>query len=216
MGQTCIESKDTRFKICGSSRRIKSLTGRKLILVQRDHNSTKMVFEMPTCLGGEDVTEGRIEVYWENGAAKGKQTLTDLQADDTVAVCSWVVPGEATQSAGPLAFGLSLVRGSEDEPDYIWSTPVCYLAEVLPCLRWEIVKKPKLDTPLIWLDIPEQLAAPTIRFVEMGEGGTTAVLGKATIGTMLLGDDGSTVRLDAPTIELVSAEQLGTPAIWLA
>lgn len=216
MGQTCIESKDTRFKISGSSRRIKSLTGRKLILVQRDHNSTRMWFEMPRCIGDEDVTDGRIEVYWANGAAKGSQTLTDIQADDTTAVCSWVVPGEATQSAGPLQFGLSLVRGSEDDPDYIWSTPVCHLAEVLPCLRWEIVKKPKLGAPFIWLDIPEQLAAPVIRFVEMGDGGTTAELGKATIGSMLLGDDGTTVRLDAPTIALVSAEQLSAPTIWLA
>lgn len=215
MGHTCCETESARFRVCGASRQIKSVTGRKWILVQRDHNSTRMWFEIPRYIGEEDATVGRIEVYWANGAASGTQTLTDIQADDTTAVCSWVVPGEATQSAGPLKFGLSLARGDEDDPDYIWSTPVCHLAEVLPCLRGAPHKKPKLTAPLIWLDIPEQLATPVIRFVEMGDGGTTAELGKATIGTMLLGDDGSAERLDAPTIRIEGMESLAVPTIWL-
>lgn len=66
---------------------------------------------------------------------------------------------------------------------------------------------PKLEAPII--EVIKQLDSPVIRLSE-----TTAVLGKAILGEMILGDNSAVEKLATPTIYL-DVDKLSTPIIQL-
>lgn len=77
-------------------------------------------------------------------------------------------------------------------------------------------RDPKLDAPLIRLEVTkEKLAAPLIR-LESEAAATSAVLGQAVLGRMVLGNNAGASALSAPKIELVTVtEKLDAPVITL-
>lgn len=125
---------DGHFLVDGKTRNIKSATGKKKTIVQYDHNSERLTFELPRIIEGHDMTLcNAVEVHYlnidpyTNEAKKGVYEVQDLQAsqeDENTATCSWLVSRNATQLVGLLQFLVTFKCCSEGETEYAWSTNI--------------------------------------------------------------------------------------------
>ena len=104
----------------------------KTILIQYDHLSEILTFEMPRYIEEHDMTLcNRIEVHYTNKDAGSSQInygvreIEDFglaEDDENTVVWSWTVSNNATQLVGPLAFAFRFACLTDDEVDYAWST----------------------------------------------------------------------------------------------
>lgn len=123
---------DGHFTIDKATRAISSVSGFST-LMQYDHNSERLTFEIPKEIDGHDMTKcNRVEVHYINIEAITKQTsadvyrVTDMQVseeDENIVVLSWLISGNATRYAGALTFVIKFKCIAEDgSVDYSWST----------------------------------------------------------------------------------------------
>ena len=122
---------DLHFKIDHITRKIASESD-KVILVQHDHNSNRISFDMPRYIDGHDMTEcDKVEIHYLNLSANKKEShpgiykVTDLEpsaADDNTVTFSWLVSENATQYTGLLIFAVHFTCMNEDGDNYRWST----------------------------------------------------------------------------------------------
>lgn len=125
---------DGHFLIDGKTRNIKSATGKKKTIVQYDHNSERLTFELPRIIEGHDMTTcDVVEIHYLNidprtgDIKKGVYEVQDLQVseeDENMATFSWLISRNATQYAGPLQFLATFKCCSEGEEEYSWSTHI--------------------------------------------------------------------------------------------
>lgn len=125
---------DKHFEINPATRALINHTPEKVSLMQFDHDSERITFELPRTIEGHDMTTCNVvEVHYLNIDAKTKESnpglyeVDDLQlspAGDDVAICSWLVSSNATQLVGPLYFRVSFKCSSAGEVDYLWSTAI--------------------------------------------------------------------------------------------
>lgn len=121
---------DYHFPIDPVTRTIKNLCG-KVTLIQYDHNSERITFEIPRYIDGHDMSLcNQSEVHYNN-ISNGKTNpgvypISDLQVDPTdenVVICSWLISHNATQLIGRLAFVVRFACVSEDAVvEYAWNT----------------------------------------------------------------------------------------------
>lgn len=128
-----LHDSDTHFKIDPATRAIENVTG-KTVLMQRDHNSEILTFELPRYVDGHDMSLCNcVEAHFINtdNATKEKnrdfRTLTDLQISpdsEEVVICSWQLDEDVTAYAGTLAFMLRFACLEADgiTIDYAWHT----------------------------------------------------------------------------------------------
>lgn len=107
----------------------------KTVLMQRDHNSERITFEIPRYIEGHDMKLcNSIQIHFANTdrTKKNKSTdyytvddLADKTDDDTKLIFTWLVKNTATKYAGSLVFFI-LFRCITDEGviTYRWSTNV--------------------------------------------------------------------------------------------
>jgi lysophospholipase L1-like esterase len=128
-----IYDSDAHFIIDPVTRTLRNQGNTKTTVIQFDHNSERLTFELPRLIEQHDMTTcGRIRVHYINVDTLSKEKksgiydVTDLQVsqtDETKAVCSWLISRNATQLVGVLAFALRLACVDEDgEEVYGWST----------------------------------------------------------------------------------------------
>lgn len=128
---------DAHFKVDRATREIKSASTVKTVLIQHDHNSERMTFEIPRMLDGHDIsTCNVVQVHYLNiesankvNQSAGIYEVADLQISpesDDVVICSWLVSSTATKYVGSLNFVIRFCCVSESgKVEYAWNTALC-------------------------------------------------------------------------------------------
>lgn len=128
---------DSRFVINSTTREI-STTSDKLELIQGDHQSERITFEIPKIVEGHDMSlSDRIEVHYINIDRRTNATSRDVYIIDDAAVdgdklaFSWLISGNATKYQGRLNF---IILFECLDPDgnytYKWNTEICKLLTI--------------------------------------------------------------------------------------
>lgn len=128
---------DSRF-IINSTTRIISTTSDKLELIQGDHQSERITFEIPKIVEGHDMSLcDRIEIHYINIDKRTSATSRDVYIADDVAIdgdkltFSWLISGNATKYYGRLNF---IILFECLDPDgnytYKWNTEICKLLTI--------------------------------------------------------------------------------------
>lgn len=131
---------DSHYVIDPASRTVKSNGSSKSILIQYDHNSEILTFEMPRYIEGHDMKLcDRVDIHYINMSGKGQSNIGvyevqdfDVSEDDeNTVVWSWTISNNATQIVGSLAFAFRFACVEPIDPDdpdaepyddYVWST----------------------------------------------------------------------------------------------
>jgi hypothetical protein len=124
---------DQYFSIDENNRTITFMGDGLPVLTQGDHNSERFTFELPRYIDGHDMTKcNKVEVHFINANAADPANrscdiykVTDLQVDEddsSLALCSWLISGNATRYVGPLSFALHFECITNSVTDYSWHT----------------------------------------------------------------------------------------------
>lgn len=125
---------DQHYSINPKTRVLANKSESKLVLVQYDHNSERITFELPRLIDGHDMSQCNVvRIHFCNvdsatkKAHKGVYEVTDLQLspeDDNIVICSWLISRDATQLVGVLSFVLEFSCVVDDVVEYAWHTAV--------------------------------------------------------------------------------------------
>lgn len=125
---------DPRLRIDPGTRQITPLNGYVLHLIQDDHNSERITFEMPRFVDEHDMlTSSAIKVHYNNISASTKEQNSDVYIvddvrvspdSDDVVIFSWLISGNATMYAGVLAILISFECTTGETIDYAWHTGI--------------------------------------------------------------------------------------------
>lgn len=120
------------FIIDGNTRLVKNSTEAKVTLVQYDHNSERITFELPRYIDGHDMSLCTdTQVHYINIERKtnresvGVYECDDLQIapdDENVVICSWLISKNATRFVGSLFFVIRFICSEDREITYSWNT----------------------------------------------------------------------------------------------
>lgn len=113
---------DIRYIIDGTTRDITNLNGSKLYVMQFDHNSEILTFEMPLEIEGHDMSLcDEVKVLYIN---KKKSTVPSEESiplpltvdnDKKIIVFSWTLSENVTAQDGPISFQFKFVcHNAED------------------------------------------------------------------------------------------------------
>lgn len=128
---------DSRFVINSTTREI-TTNSSKTELIQGDHQSERITFEIPKIVEGHDMSLcDRIEIHYINIDKKTKATSKDVYIADDVTVdgdkltFTWLISSNATKYQGSLNFVVIFIC-LDDEGNYIykWSSEICKLLTV--------------------------------------------------------------------------------------
>ncbi len=135
MLHTLVVDKDARFTIDADTKKIINGTSEKLKLMQYEHNSERVTFEMSRYVEGHDMMECNVnQVHYINLSKNKKQQnegvydIEDkvLSDDENSIVFSWLISRGGTQIAGTLNFLVLFSCAKEDGTiEYLWSTDIC-------------------------------------------------------------------------------------------
>lgn len=125
---------DTHFTIDVITRRFIPETSTKSTIMQYDHNSERITFEVPRLIEGHDVMGcNKVEIHYINVDNKTMETvrgvyevddLTISEDDENIAVFSWLVSSNATMLVGSLNFLVRFSCYEDGVTTYAWSTDV--------------------------------------------------------------------------------------------
>ena len=120
------------FIIDGNTRLVKNSTEAKVTLVQYDHNSERITFELPRYIDGHDMslcTDAQVHYInierKTNRESTGVYECDDLQIapdNENVVICSWLISKNATRFVGSLFFVIRFVCSEDREITYSWNT----------------------------------------------------------------------------------------------
>lgn len=120
-----------------STRTITNPTGKKVTLVQFDHNSERVTFKIPRYIDDHDMLKcDKVEVHYNNvgnGTSSSNRAVNsdmydvaDLiinPDDENTVLCTWLISRNATQFHGFVEFKLKFVcYGKDDKIDYELNT----------------------------------------------------------------------------------------------
>lgn len=123
---------DTHYVIDSASREIANAFEIKNILVQHDHNSERLTFEISRYIDKYDLLNcNNNEIIFVNidkikkEKNYGSYTIKDLKEkedDENTLVFTWLVSNEATKYVGSIEFGIRFQCIENDNVDYSWNT----------------------------------------------------------------------------------------------
>lgn len=129
-----IEDHDKHFIIDPVTRKITPETPEKNKLVQYDHNSERLTFEIPRYVEGHDMSLCNIVQFHYLNISSDKQSRNPgvdeshdigiLSTDEERVVFSWLISRNATQLSGSLNFAIRLACVTGDTVDYDWHTEI--------------------------------------------------------------------------------------------
>lgn len=123
-----------RFEINGISRFIGETSQTKLVLVQGDHKSEVVTFEMPRYIDGHDMLLcNKIRVHYINIETKTNNTSADIYEVTDLKLCedcgeeetllfTWTIEAPATKYFGSLSFLVKFECTEGDNILYQWNT----------------------------------------------------------------------------------------------
>lgn len=125
-----IHDTDARYAIDPKTRAITNTSNVKMVIIQHDHNSECITFEIPRYIDGHDMMNcNEIQVHYINVSSgnrnEGMYEIKDLAIsadDDEILTCSWIISKNATLWEGSLIFSLRFACVSNDEVVYAWGT----------------------------------------------------------------------------------------------
>ena len=125
---TGITDGDPHFVIDTVSRKIINNSG-KDTLVQYDHNSERLTFELPRYIEGHDMSNcNKVAISYLDVTATGLYEVDDLavkEADTETVAFTWLISSNVTQIVGKIAFAIEFECVQEDgEITYKWHTGV--------------------------------------------------------------------------------------------
>lgn len=128
---------DAHFVISSTTREI-TTTSTRLELMQGDHQSERITFEIPRFIDGHDMSLcDRVKIHYTNTDKKTKATKKDVYIIDDITVVndavtfSWLITRNATKYYGSLAFIVVFECLDKDgNYTYRWSTEICNLLSV--------------------------------------------------------------------------------------
>ena len=125
---TGITDGDPHFVIDTVSRKIINNSG-KDTLVQYDHNSERLTFELPRYIEGHDMSNcNKVAISYLDGTAVGLYEVDDLavkEADTEKVAFTWLISSNVTQIVGKIAFAIEFECVQEGgEITYKWHTGV--------------------------------------------------------------------------------------------
>ena len=127
-----VRDTNAHFTIDQFTRQIKNSSAEKTTIVQYDHNSQRLTFEMPLNIDGHAMTLcDLIEIHFINISTDGKNKnhgtyeVNDIKADGDKAVFTWLISQEATQLAGSLSFFIVFKCTENGVTVYRWGTEIC-------------------------------------------------------------------------------------------
>lgn len=125
---TGITDGDPHFVIDTVSRKIINNSG-KDTLVQYDHNSERLTFELPRYIEGHDMSNcNKVAISYLDGTAAGLYEVDDLavkEADTEKVAFTWLISSNVTQIVGKIAFAIEFECVQEGgEITYKWHTGV--------------------------------------------------------------------------------------------
>ncbi len=144
---------DVHYKIDGVTRTITNINETKRELVQNDHNSERLTFDMPRFIDGHDLSEcNSVQIHYVNldrfqkSKIFGVYEVDDLhvKSDDENAVAlSWLVSGHSTQYVGTLNFSIRFACVRDNVVQYVWNTTVFKGISILEAIynSFEIVSE---------------------------------------------------------------------------
>lgn len=119
------------FLIDQYTRQIKNDSANKTTIVQYDHNSERLTFELPLYVDGHAMTLcDLIEIHYINISTDGKSQndgmyeVEDIKAEGENAVFTWLISQECTQLAGSLNFFIVFKCTENGVTVYRWGTEV--------------------------------------------------------------------------------------------
>lgn len=126
---------DPHFVVDEQTRQIKYQGDTPPQIVQHDHNSERLTFQLPKVIDGHDMTKcDKVRVNYINidsltkETSKGVYEVDDVAADetdDTKIHLSWLISGNATKFAGKLNFMICFMcEDADGNITYRWNTLV--------------------------------------------------------------------------------------------
>ena len=122
---------DKRFLIDPITRIVKNAESKKTVLVQNDHNSERLSFELDRYVEGHDMLESTsVHIHYDNVGTNrlknsGVYEVDDIQPspdDSTKVVFTWLVSQHATSLVGALNFSITFECEADGVVEYRWST----------------------------------------------------------------------------------------------
>ena len=131
-----IRDTETHFIIDPATRRITTASSYNNTIVQYDHNSERLTFEMPRYVDGHDMIEcDDVRIHYRNGSSNslsrtnGVYIPDDLaisEDDDELLTFSWLLSAATTAYIGYLHFSIQFIcLGADGETvEYAWNTGI--------------------------------------------------------------------------------------------
>lgn len=143
---------DSRFIINADDRSITNASGERLTIMQYDHNSERVTFELPRYIEGHDMSLCDLVMVLFDNTSKGTSVstrnvtsgvykITDLAVDKNdpeKLTFTWLIGSESTQYNGTLKFQLEFSCYENEKtgvPSYNWHTDQCQMIDILPTLN---------------------------------------------------------------------------------
>ena len=119
---------DSHFIIDTATRKITNTSGKRE-LVQFDHDSERLTFEIDRLIDGHDVlTCDVIRINYLNGDKEGVYDVMDAATktdDESKVTFTWLISGNATKTAGTINFAITFrCVNSEGKITYSWNTAI--------------------------------------------------------------------------------------------
>lgn len=148
-----IRDNDAHFVIDPDTRNLTNKAGEAITVMQYDHNSELVTFEVPKIIEGHDMSQcDLIQVFFENTSkgtnANARSTVGDAndvtdnfsvaEDDPNILVGTWLISQKATQLSGTMKFQIRFVcygDSEQDVPEYSWRTNLCTAFNVLPSIN---------------------------------------------------------------------------------
>ncbi len=137
-----VQDNDTHFIVCPITRTIRPEKSFPLTLIQNDHHSERITFEIPRYIDGHDMSDvTRAEIHYLNLENGTENHQTGCYIADDVQIlpnnkrkirCTWLISRNATKYVGSLHFLLRFICVSEEDTDYVWSTAIYSEIKVAP------------------------------------------------------------------------------------
>lgn len=119
---------DGHFIIDPITREITNQSG-KTTLMQFDHNSERLTFEVNPIIEGHEMAKSdRVEIHYINIASDKRSQVSDfypvddLTFNDDKITFSWLVSRNVTQLAGVVSFAIRFICTDDDKEVYAWNT----------------------------------------------------------------------------------------------
>lgn len=134
--KTKIRDTEIHFIIDPTTRRITTASPSNNTIVQYDHNSERLTFEIPRYVDGHDMIEcDDVRIHYRNGSSNslsktnGVYIPDDLaisEDDDELLTFSWLLSAATTAYIGFLYFSIQFICFGEDGEtvEYAWNTSI--------------------------------------------------------------------------------------------